>query len=116
MELNYQKRFQEMQQSTRRNQREEISKKHWKGSPENFNTSRVTDLLEMWQSWPQEECTAILFCTNCGRNNHITSKCRQTFKENCCKRNNHTKEYCTAKRLDSFKQNQMREFQVHYGE
>ena len=33
-----------------------------------------------------------------------------------CKRNDHTRGYCTAKRLDSFEQSQMREFQVHYGE
>ena len=46
------------------------------------------------------------------------SSCRQPFKENCayCKRDDHTEEYCPAKRLDSFKHNQMREFQIHHGE
>ena len=40
------------------------------------------------------------------------------MQANCvyCKRNDHTEEYCPEIRLDSFKQNQMREFQVHYGE
>ena len=110
MELNYQKRFQEMQQSTRRNQIEEIQKS-FKLSARNTGkeaqeTSTLPELLICWRcgevSHKKEECTAILFCTNYGRNNNITSKCRQTFKENCvyCKRN----EYCPAKRPDSFKQ------------
>ena len=126
MELNYQKRFQEMQQSTRRNQIEEIQKSFELSArntrKEAQETSTLPELLICWRcgevGHKKTECTAILFCTNCGRNNHITSKCRQTFKENCvyCKRNDHTKEYCPAKRLDGFKQSQMREFQVHYGE
>ena len=31
----------------------------------------------------KKDCMAILFCTNCSRNNHTTRKCRQVFKENC---------------------------------
>ena len=126
MELNYQTRFQEMQQNTRRNQIEEIQKS-FESSARNTGkeaqeTLTLPELLICWRcgkvGHKKKECTTILFCTNCGRNNHTTSGCRQTFKENCvyCKRNDHTEEYCPAKRLDSFKQNQTREFQVHYGE
>ena len=126
MELNYQKRFQEMQKSTRRNQIEEIQKSFElsarNSGKEAQETSTLPELLICWRcgemGHKKKEYTAILFCTNCGRNNHITSRCRQTSKENCvyCKRNDHTEEYCPAKRLDSFEQNQVREFQVHYGE
>ena len=125
MELNYQKKFQEMQQSTRINQIEEIQKSFElsAGNPgkEAQETTTCPELLICWRcgevGHKKKECTAILFCTNCGRNNHTTSSSRQTFKGNCayCKRNNHTEEYCPAKRLDSFKQNQMSEFQVYYG-
>ena len=45
-----------------------------------------------------------------------TSADKHSRKTVYCKRNDQTKEYCPAKRLDSFKQNQTREFQVHYGE
>ena len=115
MELNYQKRFQEMQQSTRRNQIEEIQKSFELSArntrKEAQETSTLPELLICWRcdkvGHKKKECTAILFCTNCSRNNQTTSRCRQTFKENCvhCKINDHTKEYCPANRLDSFKQN-----------
>ena len=114
-----------MQQSTRRNQIEEIQKS-FKLSARNtgkeaIKTSTLPEFLICWRygkvGHKKKECTAILFCTNCSRNNHITNKCRQTFKENCfCKRNDHTEEYCPANRLDSFKPNQAKEFQVNYGE
>ena len=125
MELNYQKKFQEMQKSTRRNQIEEIQKrfKLSAGNPrkEAQETTTCPELLICWRcgevGHKKKECTAILFCTNCSRNNHTTSRCRQTFKENCvyCKRNNHTEEYCPAKNLAASK-NQTSEFKVYYGE
>ena len=118
MELNYQKGFQEMQQNTRRNQIEDIQKSLQSSArntrKETQETSTLPDLLICWRcgkvGHKKKECTAILFCTNCSRNNHTTSRCKQTFKENCvyCKRNDHTEEYCPAKRLDSFKQNKTR--------
>ena len=60
----------------------------------------------------------MLFCTDCGRYNHITSKCRQPMKENCtyCKKGGHTKEYCPTKRLERFKQKQIKGFQSNYRE
>ena len=115
-----------MQQNFRRNQIEEIQKSFELSArntrKEVQETSTLPEVLICWRcgkaGCKKEECTAILFCTNCSRNNHTTSRCRQTFNENCvyCKRNDHIEEYCPAKRLDSFKQNKTKEFQVHYGE
>ena len=73
MELNYQKKFQEMQQSTRRNQIEEIQKsfKLSAGNPrkEAQETKTHPELLICWRccevGQKKKECTAILFCTNC---------------------------------------------------
>ena len=66
----------------------------------------------------KKDCMAILFCTNCSRNNHTTSKCRQVFKENCtyCKQNDHTEELCSVKELDSMRQSQTREFHMYHSE
>ena len=59
MELNYQKKFQEMQQSTRRNQIEEIQKSFElsAGNPgkEAQETTTHPELLNCWRSRPQEE-------------------------------------------------------------
>ena len=40
------------------------------------------------------------------------------MKENCthCKKGGHTKEYCPTKRLEKFKQNQIKGFQSNYSE
>ena len=126
MVLYYKRRFQEIQQSTRKNQTEETQKSFdippRSTGKEGYEASALPELIICLRcgevGHKKKDCTAILFCTNCGRNNHITSRCRQPFKKNCayCKRGDHTEEYCPAKRLDSFKQNQMREFQVHHGE
>ena len=31
----------------------------------------------------KKDCTKVLYCMNCGKNNHITSCCRQPFKDTC---------------------------------
>ena len=89
---------------------------------EDYEAPIPSDLLICWRcgevGHKKKDCTKALFCTNCGRSNHIASRCRQPFKENCryCKRGDQTEKYYPVKRLDHFKQNQVREFQVFYGE
>ena len=88
MELNNKKKFQEMQQSIRRNQIEETQKSFELSArntrKEAQETSTLPELLICWRcgkvGHKKKECTAILFCTNCGRNNHITSKCKHSRK------------------------------------
>ena len=88
MELNYQKRFQEMQQNTKRYQTEETPKSFElparNTGKEAQETSTLPELLTCWRcgkvGHKKKECTAILFCTNCGRNNCITSKCKHSMK------------------------------------
>ena len=126
MELGYQQIIQEIQQS--------IQKSQVEGVQPNFEppvkNQRREDLkcqvpLELLiclrcgeVGHKKKDCMKIVFCTNCSRNNHIASRCRQPFKENCayCKRSNHIKEYCPVKRIDSLKLSQAKEFQISYGE
>ena len=89
---------------------------------EGYEKSAPPELLICWRcgevGHKKKDCTATLFCTNCGRYNHVTSKRRQPMKENCiyCKKGGHTEEYCPTKRLERFKQNQIKGFQSNYSE
>ena len=103
----YQRRFQESPRATRK---------------ESHETSAQPEPTVCWKcgeaGHKKKDCMAILFCTNCSRNNHATSKCRQAFKENCmnCKQNNHTEECCPVKELESMRQSQTREFHMYHSE
>ena len=110
----YQRRFQEIQLNTRNGPIEE-TQKSFQLSPratrkESHETPAQPQPTVCWKcgegSHKKKDCMAILFCTNCSRNNHSTSKCRQVFKENCtyCKQNNHMEECCPVKELDGMRQ------------
>ena len=100
MEMDHQKKLQGIQEETRRDPVEET----WKNlnqlsrniRKEGYETSAPPGLLICWRcgevGHKKKDCTATLFCTNCRRYNHITSKCRQPMKENCtyCKKGGHT--------------------------
>ena len=87
----YQRRFQEIQLNTREDPIEEIHKSFQLSVRTITKESHVTpaqpESTVCWKcgeaSHKKKDCMAILFCTNCSRNNHTTSKCRQVFKENC---------------------------------
>ena len=91
VEFKYQRRFQEIQLNTQRNLIEEAQKSFQPSvrdtGKEGHKVLTQSELLTYWKcdevSHKKKECTAILFCTNCSKNNHTTSKCRQVFKENC---------------------------------
>ena len=116
VELNYQRKFQEVQQHTPSSQAKEIPKtikiQVENTRKDSYEASAPPELLICWRcgkiGHKKKDCTAILFCTNCGRNNHITRRCRQPLRENCtyCKRGDNTEEYFPVRRLDNCKQNQ----------
>ena len=124
--MDYEKKLQGIQEETRRDPVEET----WKNldqslrniGKEGYEKSAPPELLICWRcgkvGHKKKDCTATLFCTNCRRYNHITSKCRQPMKENCtyCKKGGHTEEYCPTKRLERYKQNQIKGFQSNYSE
>ena len=83
VELKYQRRFQEVQLNTQRNPIEEAQKSFQPSlrdtGKEGHKVLAQSELLTCWKcdevSLKKKECTTILFCTSCGKNNHITSKC-----------------------------------------
>ena len=87
----YQRRFQEIQLNTREGPIEETQKSFQlsprtirKESHENPSQPKPTVRWKCGEAdHKKKDCMAILFCTNCGRNNHATNKCRQVFNENC---------------------------------
>ena len=122
----YQERFQEIQLNIRKGPIEETQKSFQLSlratRKESHETPAQPEPTVCWKcgeaSQKKTDCMAILFCTNCGRNNHTTSKCRQVLKENCTysKRNNHTEECCPVKELDSMRQSETREFHMYHSE
>ena len=54
----------------------------------------------------------LLFCINCGREGHVVSRCRQPAKENCnyCNRMGHMVENCLYRRIDNYKQNNVKPY------
>ena len=126
MEMEYQKKPQGIQEKTRSNPVEETWKTLDQSSrnigKEGYEKSAPPELLICCRcgevGHKKKDCTEMLFCTNCGRYNHITSKCRQPMKENCtyCKKGGHTKDYCPTKRLERFKQYQIKGFQSNNSE
>ena len=54
----------------------------------------------------------LLFCINCGREGHVASRCRQPVKENCnyCNRMGHVVENCPYRRIDSYKQKNVKPY------
>ena len=119
-----QRRFQDIQLNTRKGPIEEAQKSFQlllrTIGKESHETPAEPEPTVCWKcgegSHKKKDCMAILFCTNCGRNNNTTSKCRQVFKENCmnCKQNDHTEECCPVKELDSMRQSQTREFHMYH--
>ena len=122
----YQRRFQEIQLNTRKGPIEEAQKSFQLSlrtiRKESHETPAQPEPTVCWKcgeaGHKKKGCMAILFCTNCSRNNHATSKCRQVIKEYCtnCKQNDQTEECCPAKELDSMRQSQTREFHMYYSE
>ena len=53
-----------------------------------------------------------LFCINCGQEGCVVSRCRQPAKENCnyCSRMGHVIENCPYRRIDSYKQNNVKPY------
>ena len=122
----YQRRFQEIQLNTRKGPIEETQKSFQLSlrvtRKESHETPAQPEPTVCWKcggaGHKKKDCMAILFCTNCSRNNHTTSKCRQVFKENCTyyKQNDHTEECCPVKELDSMRQSQTGEFHMYHSE
>ena len=87
----YQRRFQEIQLNTRKGPIEETQKSFQlllsTIRKESHETPAQPEPTVCWKwgeaSHKKKDCIAIMFCTNCSRNNHTTSKCREVFKENC---------------------------------
>ena len=54
----------------------------------------------------------LLFCVNCGQEGHVVSKCRQPAKENCnyCNTMGHVVENCPYKRIDSYRQDNVKPY------
>ena len=65
-----------------------------------YEDHKVTRLPICWQCGEvghmKKDCTKVLYCTNCGKNNHITSHGRQPFKDTCkyCRQMEHREEEC----------------------
>ena len=60
----------------------------------------------------KKDCVKLPFCINCGRERHVVSRCRQPVKENCnyCNRMGHVVENCLYRRIDSYKQNNVKPY------
>ena len=60
----------------------------------------------------KKNCVKILFCVICGREGHVVSKCRQPAKENCnyCNTTGHMVENCPYRRIDSYKQDNVKPY------
>ena len=60
----------------------------------------------------KKDCVKLLFCINCGQEGHVVSRCRQPVKENCnhCSRMGHVIENCPYRRIDSYKQNNVKPY------
>ena len=58
----------------------------------------------------KKDCVKLLICINCGQERHVVSRCRQPAKENCnyCSRMGHITENCPYRRIDSYKQNNVK--------
>ena len=54
----------------------------------------------------------LLFCINYGQEGHVVSKCRQPAKENCnyCNRTGHVVENCPYRRIDSYRQDNVKPY------
>ena len=60
----------------------------------------------------KKDCVKLLLYINCSREGHIVSRCRQPVKENCnyCNRMGHVVENCPYRRIDSYKQNNVKPY------
>ena len=80
VKLNYKRKFQEVQQHTSRGQAKTIETQVENTRKDGYEASAPPELLICWRcgeiGHKKKDCTAILFCTNCSRNNHITRRCR----------------------------------------
>ena len=68
---------------------------------EGYEVSPTTEQLLCWKCGKagKKDCLKTLFCTNCGKNGHTFSKCRQLVGGACtyCTRPDHIEEYCPSR-------------------
>ena len=60
----------------------------------------------------KKDYVKLLFCINCGQEVHVVSRCRQPAKVNCnyCSRMGHMIENCPYRRIDNYKQNNVKPY------
>ena len=60
----------------------------------------------------KKDCVKLLFCVNCGQEEHMVSKCRQPLNENCnyCNTMGHVVENCPYRRTDSYRQDNFKPY------
>ena len=108
----YQQKIEEVHRRSKQ-KRENCRAAEWPQTRLRENSNEVRIHPEQMTCWRygesghrKKECWKALFCVNCGKQGHNSSRYRQMTKRSCtyCEGLDHTEEYCPLRRVNTLKQ------------